>query len=194
MSLGVAAGALITSEAQTVLAYLSAKWLKGFLQPFRNIMILLMKCIWICFCFNNLLGKKEEDLGCLKTCRWRKALLYVCRVVTLAAVKEMPLQKASGSPCPSAWCWLGRPSEPRCFRWSIFLTKSWYSLSLWQCWRVHLPSLQFLCCPTFCGSVAPSLLMFVKRSIFIFPVEQLLYLLYHFIGPCWYLWLCYILS
>lgn len=45
MNLGVATGALITSEAQTVLAYLSAKRVKGFLQLLRNIMILLMKSI-----------------------------------------------------------------------------------------------------------------------------------------------------
>lgn len=45
MNLGVATGALITSEAQTVLAYLFAEWVKGFLQPLRNIMLLLVKRI-----------------------------------------------------------------------------------------------------------------------------------------------------
>lgn len=60
MNLEVATGALITSEAQAVLAYLSAKWVKGFLQPLTNTMILLMKSIRICFCFNNLLGKMKR--------------------------------------------------------------------------------------------------------------------------------------
>lgn len=56
-----------------------------------------------------------------------------------------------------------------------------YTLTLTVVQTANLSSLQFVCCPTFCGSVVPSLLMFVERSIFIFPVQQPLYLLYHFI-------------
>lgn len=122
----------------------------------------------------------------------------------------MPLQEASGPPCPSAWCW----------QWEVLVVEAkwapgagggpfssqnpgihchWgdvggYTLTLTVVQTANLSSLQFVCCPTFCGSVVPSLLMFVERSIFIFPVQQPLYLLYHFIWPLWCLWLCYILS
>lgn len=43
----------------------------------------------------------------------------------------------------------GGQVSPRCLRWSIFLTKSWYSLSLGWCWRVH-PNPH---CSTDCKSV-----------------------------------------
>lgn len=56
-----------------------------------------------------------------------------------------------------------------------------YTLTLTVVETTNLSSLQFVCCPTFCGSVVPGLLMFMKRSIFICSVEQLLYLLYNFI-------------
>lgn len=94
----------------------------------------------------------------------------------------MPLQKASGPPCPPAWCWLWRPSESRCLRWSIFLTKSWYPLSLGWCWRGHpTPHCRTDCksvqsavcvllhlCVLLCGSVVPRLLMSVKKKVFWF--------------------------
>jgi len=38
-----ALGAIITSEDETVLQCLSAEWIKGFLPPLQNVVIVLMK-------------------------------------------------------------------------------------------------------------------------------------------------------